>query len=254
MAPEILDVDEIIKRWAREFPLERDQKKLVADDILTQDINIKHFRVTHDPPKYEDESRVGDSKSHVLFTAVFSNSTDEQQTYNFSTQRKTRSTCTVVCTKGYRFEAHMDIKLLPPNPVLQANGGFKSEMMLSKSSGQTFEEELLWSVDSQVKVPPQYRTKAALVIKEDEYKGSFSVKSKFEGKVHVTLRNKRDNSALTTITGTVKQIFTPQLGFQVDKSGIYCVTEGNCKCRYGIQQRVKLTQKALQGDDASDED
>jgi hypothetical protein len=34
----------------------------------------------------------------------------------------------------------------------------------------------------------------------------------------VTLRNKKDNTPITTITGDVKQIFTKDKGFRVDKT------------------------------------
>jgi hypothetical protein len=89
-----------------------------------------------------------------------------------------------------------------------------------KSSEETFEEELTWSVDNQISVPPKFKTKAELVIKEDDYTSHFKTESQFRGKVHVTLRNKKDNTPITTITGDVKQIFTKDKGFRVDKTGI----------------------------------
>ena len=245
MAKEILDVNEIIKKWARDFPLDRDLKKLAVEEILTSDINLKHFKVKHSDPTYEDSSHVANPNTHVLFSAVFTNSTDQPQTYSFRTERKTKSTCELTMEKGYMYEAAFDIKMAPPNPVIEANAGFRRELTLSKAQGQIFEHELTWEVDSSVAVPPGYQTTADLVIREQEYNGHFFVKSKFAGKVHVSLRNKKDGSVLTTLTGDVKHIFTPDKGFQVDKTGIYCITEGTCQCRFGIEQHVKLTQRAL---------
>ncbi len=43
---ELVDINEIIKTWARDFPLERDLKRLAAEDVLNSDINWKHFKVT----------------------------------------------------------------------------------------------------------------------------------------------------------------------------------------------------------------
>lgn len=248
MAPDIVDIDEVIKKWARSFPFEKEQKRLMAEDILSSDINFKHLKVFHDKPKYDDKSKSAKPLTHVLFTAKFTNSTDQSQVYSFKTERKTRSTCTLNVSRGYRFDAHMDIKLTPPNPIIQANAGFRSELCLSQANGQTFEEEITWSVDSNVNVPPKYVTMAELVMKEDEYSGHFLVRSRFEGRIHITLRNKKDNSVVTTITGDVKQIFTPEEGFQVDKSGVYCVTQGVCQCRYGIEQHVRLSQRELEKD------
>ncbi len=42
---ELVDINEIIKTWARDFPLERDLKRLAAEDVLNSDINWKHFKV-----------------------------------------------------------------------------------------------------------------------------------------------------------------------------------------------------------------
>ena len=44
-AGEIVDINEIIKTWARDYPLERDLKRLAAEDVLNSDINWKHFKV-----------------------------------------------------------------------------------------------------------------------------------------------------------------------------------------------------------------
>ncbi len=150
--------------------------------------------------------------------------------------------------KGFEIEASFDVKLAPPNPIIEANAGFRRELSLSEAREKMTEHELAWEVDSQVNVPPGYQTTADLVIREQEYNGHFYVRSRFDGKVHVNLRNKKDNSVLTTITGNVKHIFTPDKGFQVDKTGIYCITEGTCQCRFGIEQHVRLTQKAIDGD------
>ncbi|CAG2189939.1 unnamed protein product [Mytilus edulis] len=147
----------------------------------------------------------------------------------------------------------VDIKLTPPNPVIEANAGFHGELSLTKASEETFEEELTWSIDNQISVPPKFKTKAELVIKEDDYTSHFKTESQFRGKVHVTLRNKKDNSPITTITGDVKQIFTKDKGFRVDKTGIYYVTEGRCKCRFGIEQHVCLKQEKLVSAEATED-
>ena len=246
MDRDIIDIEEILKKWANSFPLERDQKRLVADEILASDINWKHFKVSHEDAKYNDESQASVPKSHVLFAAMFTNNTDQDQVYNLKTERKTRSTCTLTVNRGHKFGYNVDIKLEPPNPIISANAGFKKEFELSKASGETFEEELTWAVDSQIKVPPKYKTKAELVIQEDEYSGKFSVKSKFSGKIHISLRNKKDNNILTTINGDVRQIFTPDQGFIVNQLGVYSITEGVCHCRYGIQQHLNLNQEPLE--------
>lgn len=39
---------------------------------------------------------------------------------------------------------------MPPNPVIEANAGFHGSLNVSKMDEETFEEELVWAVDSQV--------------------------------------------------------------------------------------------------------
>ncbi|KAK3089668.1 hypothetical protein FSP39_005482 [Pinctada imbricata] len=251
MSQDFVDLEELVRKWVGDFPLDKSQRK-DADDILSSDISWKNFRVRHGATEYYDQIRTNTPKTHVLFTAHFTNDTDQSQTYTLRTERRTKSTCNISLQKSYTYGFSVDVKLTPPNPIIEANAGFKGELGLSKSSDETFEEELVWSVDNQISVPKQFKTRAELVIKEDEYTSHFKTESKFEGKIHVTLRNKRDNTPITTLTGDVKQIFTGDKGFRVDKTGVYFITIGRCKCRFGIEQHVKLSQIPL-GDIEEDE-
>lgn len=245
MSQELVDLEEIVKKWVADFPLDSKQRK-EADDVISTDINWKHLRVQHGDTQYFDQIKATTPKSHILFTAHFTNDTDQNQVYTLKTERRTKSTCTLSLEKNYTYGFNVDIKLTPPNPVIEANAGFKGELGLTKTSDETFEEELLWSVDNQITVPPKFKTKANLVIKEDEYTSHFKTESKFEGKIHVTLRHKKDNTPITTLTTDVKKLFTGDKGFRVDKSGIYFITQGRCRCRFGIEQHVKLSQTKVQ--------
>lgn len=249
MSQELLDIEDIVRKWALDFPLDKAQRK-EADDIHSPDINWQNVRITHGKTEYYDEIHATKPKSHILFSAYFTNDTDQSQVYTLRTERRTQSTCSLSLEKGYTYGCSVDIKLTPPNPVVEANAGFHGELSLTKGSEETFEEELTWSIDNQISVPPKYKTKAELVIKEDEYTSHFKTESQFRGKVHVTLRNKKDNTPITTITGDVKQIFTKDKGFKVDKTGIYYITEGRCKCRFGIEQHVCLKQEKLEPEES----
>lgn len=248
VTPDFVHLDDIVIKWALDFPLDKSQIK-EADDILPDDINWKHFQVHHSETEYLEETSVASPKSHVLFGAYFTNNTDQSQVYALNTSRKTQSTCALSISKGYMIGASVDIKLMPPNPIISANAGFSGQLKLDKGTNETFVEELSWSANNQITVPPRFKTKAELIIREDVYDGHFKAESKFEGRISVTLRSKKDNTPLTTITGEVKQIFTQDKGFRVDKSGTYLVTRGRCKCRFGIEQHVRLSQFALVGNE-----
>jgi len=69
------------------------------------------------------------------------------------------------------------LTLTTPGQILEANAGFRREMTLANSESTTVEEELTWSVDSQVAVLGRHVGEAKLVILEQEYEGRFTVKS-----------------------------------------------------------------------------
>ena len=252
MSQEIIDLEELVRAWVDTFPLDKSQKK-EADDIASYDINWQHVQVCHGATEYYDQLNQPTPKTRVLFTANFTNDTDQQQVYTLKTERRTKSTCSISMERCFSRGFSLELKLTPPNPIIAANAGFKGEMSIKKADQESFEEELVWSVDYQISVPPKHKTKVDLALNEDEFTSHFKCETKFEGKVHVTLRNKKDNTPITTLTGDVRHIFRADQGFRVDKTGIYYISQGRCKCRFGIEQHVKLSQVALKDCKDSDE-
>lgn len=51
--------------------------------------------------------------------------------------------------------------------MVEANAGFRNELTVMHVGENTVEEELVWGVDSTVRVPPLCETVAELVILED---------------------------------------------------------------------------------------
>jgi len=56
-------------------------------------------------------------------------------------------------------------------------GGLSGELHVTKATGQTFEETLTWSVDSQVLVEPRTRTIAELMIREEQIVADLTIES-----------------------------------------------------------------------------
>ena len=145
----------------------------------------------------------------------------------------------------------MSLTLKSPCEIFEANAGFKREMSLTNIQGETFEEQLSWGVDSQIKVPPRTKATAELVISEDEFEGKFVVRSKIVGKVLVTITNMKDNNSLVkTIEGDIAEIIKREVenglkGFKVDKKVVLFNTRGQCHFRFAIEQHVKISQQAL---------
>jgi len=145
----------------------------------------------------------------------------------------------------------MSMALKTPCEVFEAQAGFKRELTLTKTQGEIIEEALLWGVDSVIKVPPKHRTSAELLIYEDAFEGSFTVRSEFSGKVHVSVTNMKDNNSFVkSIEGDVEQIVKRELdnglkGFTTDKGVVSFMTKGRCSFHYGIEQHVKISQEKI---------
>lgn len=250
---EITDIGEIVLLYAKDIfdrTKDKEQKK-IPEEALSYNINWKNVRFIHEEPKYTDSLRPQHPKAQVLFKTYFTNNTDQEQEYSFKTERITRSTCEIQISRGVTTEQELSVKLATPCEVFEANAGFRREISLEKSEGQIAEEELCWGVDSQIKVPARCRTIAKLVVTEDEFGGNFTIHSKMEGKVLITVTNARENNCLVkTIEGNIAKIFTKEIKnglkqFRVENNAVHFDTVGRCHFRYGVEQNVELHQEKL---------
>ncbi|VDM41748.1 unnamed protein product [Toxocara canis] len=117
-----------------------------------------------------DTKQVRQAKEEqCLFKSTFTNTTEREQEYSFKTERSTRSTATVVVEKGVCRGVEMALKLKTPGEVVEANAGFHNEVSVMHIGENTTEEELIWGVDSTVRVPPLCETVAELVILEEHH-------------------------------------------------------------------------------------
>ena len=258
MPIEIVDIDQVVKDYIHSDWLEDKHRK--DADMDNAEIRWDHVKFTHYPAKYlyedddNEESSEGEAKgagmlstpgSHIIFTAYFTNNTSTQQTHTLTTERRTESTCTVSLSKSYTVGGSFNIRLTPPNPIIEANAGFKGE--LSKMSGlnDTFTKVMTWSVNSQIIVPQKTCTKADLVIREDNYDGHFTLCTKIEGKVVYTVWDKKKNH-LSSGRLDVKNIFKSCKSFRVENGAVYFTSEGNCKCRFGVEQKMNLKELPIE--------
>lgn len=106
-------------------------------------------------------------------------------------------------------------------------------------------QQLLSSLYQKVSVQPGYKTSANLVIREEEYIGSFTSETSFQGLIHVTLRNKKDQSEMKTMTIPIAQVFTAEKGFSCNGNNSVFVSTGECRCRFGIEQKLSLAEEKL---------
>ena len=92
------------------------------------------------------------------------------------------------------------------------------------------------------------QTTAELLVQEDEYHGTFEIKSYFFGEIHVKVY--KDSQELLNLEfGDLEDLFPREKGFRKDARGIYRITRGECKARFGVSQKVELHAKPLPGAD-----
>lgn len=271
-----VDICDLVLNYVKDFPVPKEVKSRCNwDNLKSTDMDFSRLQIINKETNYLPDTvssgggmvngltePVGHSptrsfggglkqkmNSHVLFSSVFTNQTSEVQTNHMRTERRTSATCRISMQKSVCKEGSLSLQIGPPGPVIQANGGFRREVQMSREQEKVFEEELVWSVDTEVIVPPGTRTTADLVITEDEYDGKFRVETVFSGSITVRLRDKRDGSEVYIIKlNDLSRVFTPEYGFQpvAGQPGAVCfINEGQCHCHFGIGQQVVLRQEKI---------
>lgn len=248
----IINLKDIIEDYARQFfkssekPFYRRIGRQTGWKDLRKEIDWKRLSVRSETAQYKDICSVGHPKSHVLFRSSYINDTINEQEYQLRTERKTVSTCELEIFEGFVTEVGAELKLEIPIPgcVLEGATTFKQEYSLENTTTKSIEEEISWSVESNIKVPSMTRTTAELLVKEDEYKGAFEIKTYFKGGVSVKLY--KDHEVILHIElDDLEEIFTGAKGFAKDNKGLFHMTRGECKARFGIEQKIELHQNPL---------
>ncbi|KAK6989426.1 Lin-24 (twenty-four) like [Biomphalaria glabrata] len=243
MPIDLVDLEQIVKEYAEDF-LDSDQKKHA--DLANPIICWDRMHVIYGETKYTLPEVPPKPTAHVLFCAKFTNNTPNPQTYTLKTERRTRSTCEISFVKSYTYGVQIQMKLAPPNPIVEANAGFMSEISKQKGYSSTSEQELAWGVDSEIVVPSGYQTTAELVFKEDDFSGDFEILTTFEGKISVSYEHKKTKELIGTVVDKVARIFNPKSGFSKDNEGRPTfLVKGVCKCKFGVEQSVNLTETRL---------
>ncbi|CAF0755049.1 unnamed protein product [Rotaria sp. Silwood1] len=218
---------------------------------LVKEIDWRSLKVRHDPVIYTDLETPGTPKNHILFRSTFLNDTNREQEYNLKAVRRTVSTCSFSVFEGYTTEqcASLELEVPLPKCVLEASTGFRREYTLEQSRDKQVEEELTWSVESNIKIPGMSQTTAELVVQEDEYYGTFEIKSYFFGEIRVKLY-KDSQEIISMDFGDLEDLFPRDKGFRKDNRGVYRITRGECKARFGVSQKVELHAKPLLGQES----
>lgn len=88
------------------------------------------------------------------------------------------------------------------------------------------------------------KTTAELMVQESKYKGNFEIKTYFSGYLRFKLF--KDGQELLLIElPDLEDIFSREKGFGKDQKGLFRITRGECRARFGIEQKIELHQTPL---------
>ncbi len=246
-----------------EFQNHTDWPRLADDDFTDSNSNVAGADTQNGPVPRKatsaampaDAEGAQESNVNVLFETKFTNDTGKEQVYTLRIDKTTRSTCSTELEHGITKGVEIGLALKMPTEVFEANAGFKREVTLVKTEGETMEEELNWGAESTITVEPDKIAKAKLMVREKKQSGDFEIISKIRGNVLVSFTNRQDNNSLLfSQSGDVDYIVETYLDNKKDYSDfvsvedevITVVTKGKCKFRYGVKQEVEVVQEPLQ--------
>ncbi len=287
-AKQFIDLEDAIKRWAwkrydknaRGKKQKQLRERMLTKDEATIGVMIDWSQVDfHDNTKWSplvDDELIDDNSNkgspdktavnaakpsstsaadvNMLFNTEFTNNTGQEQVYTLKIEKTTRSTCSTEIEKGVTKGVELGVSLKMPSEVFEANAGFKREVSLVKTKGETIEEELNWGAESTISVARGKVAKARLVVREKKQSGDFSVETLVSGNAMVRFTNLLDNNSLLFCTsGQIDFIVQDFLNderkinnvyefVQVETPNVTIVTSGKCKFRYGVKQEVEVNQ------------
>ena len=131
-------------------------------------------------------------------------------------------------------------------------GGLSGQLHVTKATGQTFEEVLTWSVDSQVQVDRRTITTAALMIREKEISADLTIESTIRplyDRFPVYIRSRKTGRILEMVdiqSDRLSAILTEDHGFtKVDSWAVQRETKGLARLVYGAEQVVDISTRSL---------
>ena len=156
----IINLKDLVDSYARKLfkENEREYYKAIGKQCswrdLAKEIDWSNFRIKHCDTKYEDAGSPGQVKSHVLFRSTYVNETDEEQDYQLAAERKTVSACSFEMFEGFVNEgqAELSVRIPIPGCAGEAGAGFRREYTLESCRAKSVQEEMNWSVHSNIKV------------------------------------------------------------------------------------------------------
>lgn len=107
----VVNLDLVVEKWIAFFwEKTRSKNEKHEFEELNIEIDWKRCEISQEPAKFCNNSK-GKLSSQTLFKTCFSNNTNTEQEYSFSTERTTRQSCAFSFVKGFSREKECKYKV-----------------------------------------------------------------------------------------------------------------------------------------------
>ena len=240
MSVDIIDLEEVVETWAWKAYIETCSDKALNFKDTRMDINWSAVSFVPEKPTYTTVENVK-PKSHVIFKSVFRNESDTEQSHSLKTERQTTATCTSSLTKGCTKGFNLGLTLAAPGDVAEASVGFEKGFSIENAKETSDQKTLTWATEGSLTVKPKSTLTAELEIIEQQYRYTFSSKVAINGRVTVSIHNRKENNNfIMSVMGDIKEILVDTQIPKIVTEGktAYIELIGKCEFQFGIEQQL----------------
>ena len=142
------------------------------------------------------------------------------------------------------------VKVALPDAVTTDNAGFPDQLTVSQMSGNSWEKEMRWAVNSKIMVRSRQTVTAQMLIQEKKLGAHFSMTTTVGGKIHVVTRDNQVafvnsmSGDIYTICHDYNNYYFGKVSYKLiaqPKPCVQFVTKGTLHFRYGVNQKVVVT-------------
>ncbi|XP_046551227.1 uncharacterized protein LOC124260940 isoform X1 [Haliotis rubra] len=225
-----------------------DEYERIDFDDAELEVLLDEVTCTTSGLKYLPTGQIGprESSTQLVFCSNYDNRTDHDHQHRFTAQKVTHATAEVQLTEGFTSGNDVGFSIDIPEPVRKATAGFGRQMVIRSKTTHTVQNELAWSIDSNVLAPKNARTVARMEVKEETFESDFEVKVTLTGKVKI--RISRDGEFVKMVQNKIGTILGDRLPGKdksnplTDKNSATWQVKGRVRFNYGISQNVEVSQ------------
>ena len=255
----VVDVDETLKKYCwKKLILPRLGMFERISALKNYDLEVKWTNVVQNSELIEFRNRNKEKSGPLekrelcLFKTQFKNDSDVEQAYTFKTERQTKSTYAISMQKTIQIGGSAQVSFAVP---VNLNFGLSGQFQFTETKGNTFDDTMTWSVDTQIKVPSHTMTTASLIIEEEDMMADVTVENVFTilgSGITIYMRHKKTGVIARKIELPAEKfasVLQENVGFEAvnnDKQVTKFLTKGVFRAVYGAKQIVQLSQDKLQ--------